>query len=294
MPMAGSDGKLLPGTKKNKPIDIVGFFLKNLVTIIVAGNFGFTLLAPFALLAIKPYYKAASQLKIEPVVETIIGKGEETSILSQYKDFTQTQSMRLRDMELLEAAVKQLPVEDKNALFPPGLPAVSCAAILAQRLYIKPVSRTYLIDMAIQGDQPDGLAAILNNIMEIYKFTVDSERQAKNDRRLVYLRSERDALKQSIHDKQAQLQDLAKQTNTSSFSEAFNFYFKRAEQLQDAYVKLYLQMVDAQHLAAFTGHADESVLGYPQESHALEFSRSVASPGYLPQEFTFGGIDSYA
>ena len=47
--------------------------------------------------------------------------------------------------------------------------------MLAGRLYIKPVSRTYLIDLAVQGDKPEGLAAILNNIMTVYKETVDSE-----------------------------------------------------------------------------------------------------------------------
>jgi len=248
--MAGSDGTLLPGTKKNKPIDIVGFVLRNMMTIIVVGNFGFTLLAPFALLAIKPFYKASAQLKIEPVVESIIGEGEDTSILNQYKDFTQTQAMRLRDMDILEEAVTRLTPEQKNALFPKGLAPQGCAAMLSHRLYIKPVSRSYLIDIAIQGDNPDGLAAILNAIMDVYKTTVDTERQAKNDRRLTYLRSERDDLKISIREKQIKLQELAKQTNTSSFSEAFNFYFKRAEQLQDAYVKLYLQLVEAEHLYA--------------------------------------------
>jgi len=33
MAAAGSDGALLPGTKKSKPIDIVRFFKRNIVTI---------------------------------------------------------------------------------------------------------------------------------------------------------------------------------------------------------------------------------------------------------------------
>ena len=248
MAMAGSDGALLPGTKKSKPIDIVRFFKRNIITIIVIGNFGFTLLAPFALLGIKPFYKASSRLKIVPVVQSIIGKGEETSILMQYRDFTRTQSMRLRDLAILEDAIKQLTKREKDGLFPRGLSPRNCAILLSQRLYIEPVSRTYLIDMAIQGEKPEGLAAILNNIMTVYKNSVDTERQAQNDNRLKYLRSERDILKDQIFEKQTKLRNLAKQTNTSSFSEAFNFYFKRAEQLQHAYVKLYLQEVNAEHL----------------------------------------------
>lgn len=246
--MAGSDGTLLPGTKKSKPIDIFRFLSRNIVTIIVIGNFGFTLLAPFALLGIKPFYKASSRLKIAPVVQSIIGKGEESSILMQYKDFTRTQAVRLRDLTILEEAIQKLTPKQKDALFPKGLSSRTCAVLLANSLYIKPVSRTFLIDLAIQGNKPEGLAAILNNIMMVYKDTVDSERRNQNDQRLEYLHSERDALKQRILEKQTRLQELAKLTNTSSFSEAFNFYFKRAEQLQHAYVKLYLQLVDAEHL----------------------------------------------
>lgn len=225
MAMAGSDGALLPGTKKSKPIDIIRFLKRNIVTIIVIGNFGFTLLAPFALLGIKPFYKASARLKIVPVVQSIIGKGEETSILMQYKDFTRTQSMRLRAPAILEKAVKKLTPKERTGLFPQGLSARNCAILLAQRLYIDPVSRTYLIDMAIQGDKPEGLAAILNNIMAVYKNAVDTEKQAQNDNRLKYLRSERDILKHQILEKQTKLRELAKLTNTSSFSEAFNFYF---------------------------------------------------------------------
>ena len=248
MEAAGASGAFLPGTKKNKPIDIVRFLIRNFITIIVVGNFGFTLLAPFALLAIKPFYKASARLKIEPVVQSILGNSEETSILKQYADFIYTQTNQMRDETLLEKAVKMLTPEQKNALFPKGLSDRNCAEMLAQRLYIQPVSRTYLIDIALQGDTPEGLSAILNNIMDVYKKEVDERKRAQNDNRLAYLRSERDTLSRQIVEKQTKLRELAKLTNTSSFNEQFNFYFKVAEQLQKAYVGLYLQMVDAEHL----------------------------------------------
>ncbi len=248
MEAAGASGAFLPGTKKNKPIDIVRFLTRNFITIIVVGNFGFTLLAPFALLAIKPFYKASASLKIEPVVQSILSDGEETSILTRYSDFIYTQTNQMRDVAMLEKAIKELTQEQKNALFPKGLSDRNCAEILSQSLYIQPVSRTYLIEIALQGDNPKGLAAILNNIMDVYKKEVDENKRAQNDNRLAYLRSERDALNKQIIEKQTKLRELAKLTNTSSFSEQFNFYFKRAEQLQKAYVDLYLQMVGADHL----------------------------------------------
>ena len=244
----GSAGSLLPGTKKNKPIDIKGFLSRYAVFILVAGNFGFTLLAPFAFLAIKPFYKASARLRIDPVVQTLIGKGEESSILMQYRDFAKTQAIRMRDISILKEAVERLTPEQKNANFPKGLPAEFCAFNLEKILYIKPISRSYLIDIALQGKSPAGLAEILNNIMDVYKEHIDSEKKSQNDNRLKYLSSERDALKEKIRKKAEKLQELAQLTSTSSFSEAFNFSYKKTEQLQHAFVELYLQRVDAENL----------------------------------------------
>ena len=248
MAMAGADGAFLPGTKKNKPIDIIRFLNRNIVTIIVLGNFGFTLLAPFAFLSIKPFYKASSRIKIEPVVQSILAQNEENSILRQYKDFIRTQANRMRDMTILQKAIKNLTPAQKDAFFPKGLPVEKCALLLSHRLFIEPVNQTYLIDMAIQGDTPEGLAPILNEVMDVYKNTVDTEKRSQNDARLTYLRSESKKLNNQIIEKQTTLRELAKMTNTSSFSEQFNFYYKKAEQLQKAYVELYLQLVNAEHL----------------------------------------------
>ncbi len=73
---------LLPGTKKNKPVDIIRFIKRYSVLIIVMGNFLFTLMVPFVLLAIKPFYKVSAFLQIDPVIQTIIGKDQENSIYS--------------------------------------------------------------------------------------------------------------------------------------------------------------------------------------------------------------------
>ena len=169
MAMASADISLLPGTKKYKPLDIFQFLKRNIVLIIVIGNFGFTLLAPFAFIGIKPFYKASAELKIEPVVLSITGKEEETSILQQYRDFIMTQASRLRNPDLLAAAIERLEPEQKSALFPEGLSAEDCATLLAPRLYINPISGTYLIELAIQGNTPEGLAPVLNTLMAVYR-----------------------------------------------------------------------------------------------------------------------------
>ena len=270
MAVEGSDQSLLPGTKKNKPIDIKGFLARWGIFIIIVGNFGFTLLAPFALMAIKPFYKATARIRIDPVTQTIIGKGEDSSILQQYKDYARTQSIRMRDDQILTEAIRRLTPEQKDANFPKGLPADKCAILLARRLYVKPIARSHLIDIALQGNSPVGLAEILNNIMDVYIETVRAEERAKNDNRLKYLRSERDALKRQIQEKAHKLQQVAKLTSTSSFSEAFNFYYKKAEQLQHAFVKLYLQRVDAENLYYQRLREKKEISALSMEPHVEE------------------------
>ena len=59
-------------------------------------------------------------------------------------------------------------------------------------------------------------------------------------------------------------------TNTSSFSEQFNFYYKKAEQLQKAYVELYLQLVNAEHLYSQRSKEKIEISKLSMEPHVEE------------------------
>lgn len=247
MTQEGAQLSLLPGTKKNKPFDIAGFVRRYAVIIIVAGNFGFTILAPFALMAIKPFYKVSARIKIDPITQVLIGKGEEASILSQYASYARTQSMRLREHSILEEAVRRLTPEQKDAQFFRGLPLELCATMLDKRLYAKPISRSHLMNLALQGRNPEGLAELLNNIMTVYIERMEYEQKAKNSNRLNYLRNEYSELKKRIREKTDILEDIARKSSTSSFAEAFNLYYKKAEKLQQVSVSLYERRIEAEN-----------------------------------------------
>lgn len=244
--MDTSSQELLPGTKKTKPLDVFRFLRKYTVLIIVLGNFIFTLLIPFALMAIKPYYMVSAKLQIDPVVQTLIGKGQDTSILQQYSDYSRTQATRLRSHDVLEEAIKRLIPEHRDALFFPGAPLERCVLMLHKRLSVKTIRRTHLIELELQAGRRTGLAQVLNNVMESYKDIVDSQQKQQNRNRLQYLQSERDHLRHNIDNKIIVLKDIARKTHTSEFSEMYNFYYKRAEQLQQAKVKIDLMLMDVE------------------------------------------------
>ncbi|MDM8541814.1 hypothetical protein QUF90_12070 [Desulfococcaceae bacterium HSG9] len=241
-------GVLLPGTKKSKPVDIIGFVRRYIVIIIFVGNFGFTILAPFALLGVKPFYKASARLRIDPVVRVIIGKGEEASILNRYADFARTQAIRIRENSILEEAIKRLTPEQKDALFIKGLPVETCASILANILYVKPISRSHLIDLAIQGNSEIGVAEILNHIMDVYIEIMDDENRAKNNKRLKYLKAEYKELSQALKENTQKIEDIAKKSGTSNFGESFNLYYKKMEQFQNSSVSTHIQRLEAENL----------------------------------------------
>lgn len=242
----GHNTNLLPGTKKNKPVDIIRFIKRYSVFIIVLGNFLFTLMVPFALQAIKPFYKVSATLQIDPVIQTIIGKGQESSILQQYADYIRTQATRLRNREILKAAIEQLTPIERDILFFPGVTTDTAITLLNARLYIKPINSTHLIELGLQGNHKEGLAPILNHIMSTYKKEADGTQNKQNDNRLAFLRSERDTLIKEIEGKIDVLRDISRQTLTSEFSEAYNVFYKKVEQLQGANVKMALQLIDVE------------------------------------------------
>ncbi len=242
--METASKELLPGTKKNKPLDIFRFLKKYTVLIIVLGNFIFTLLIPFALMAIKPYYMASAKLQIDPVVQTIIGSGQDTSILQQYSDYSRTQATRLRGYDVLADAIQRLTTEQKDALFPPGVPLGRCVDMLYTRMSVKTIRNTHLIELEIQGEHRTGIAEILNHVMDAYKESTDAQQKQQNQNRLQYLKSEHDSMRREIDEKIIKLKQIAQKTHTSEFSEMYNFYYKRAEQLQQAKVKIDLMLMD--------------------------------------------------
>jgi uncharacterized protein involved in exopolysaccharide biosynthesis/Mrp family chromosome partitioning ATPase len=236
----------LPGTRKTKPFDIVKFVKQYILIVLILGNFGFTLLAPFALMSIKPYYEASAMLQIDPVVQTIIGGGHEASIQNQYTDYMRTQTMRLREISLLRQAISQLNLKAKNAFFPTDMSDEKRARLLNEKLYIDWIPRSHVIELALKGPHAKGLADILNAVMQTYKDSVDKKQEQQNEKRLIYLENESNMLKQKINTKSKQLKQIIQKTSTSTFNESFNLSYRRIEQLQDAYIDIHLQKIDAE------------------------------------------------
>ena len=233
-----SDNNPLPLGRATKPFDIFGFVQRYGLTAIVLGAFLFTMLVPGVILLSKPNYEVRSVLKIDPVVPSLITKSEDPSIINYFHDYARTQVQRITDYSLLEMAIKELPPEQRHAMFPPSLDLQKCTAILQILLKVKPISRTHLLELSLAGPRPEGLAPLLNSVMKVFLEKVREETAEQNSGRLTYLKSKREELEKDIAGLEDQLHTLAEKIHTVSFSEEFNVMQQKVQQLQKLSVQV--------------------------------------------------------
>lgn len=236
---------LLKG-KAKKPLDIFGFIFRYGLIIIVAGFALLAMLIPLVLKVSKPNYESQAMLKIDPVVPSLITKSEDPSITGFYHDYVRTQARRMSEFTLLKEAIEQLTPEEKGSVLPRHLSSAECVPILRAIMHINPVSRTHLVELSIQGHKKEGLAPMLNSVMDVYLEKMRAELVDKNKHRLNYLIEKRSSLAISISQKEKDIQNVAASVLSSTFAESFNIWQQRAVELQKSYVHMYTERVEAE------------------------------------------------
>ena len=232
--------------KAMKPLDILGFISRYGLLIVISGAFLFTSMVPLIQLLSKPDYMAEARLKIDPVVPSLMTKSEDPSIINYFHDYARTQAQRLKDFELLSKTIDRLSPEERDTVLPSGLGKGELVAILERIIKIQPISNTHLIEMTISGPDPEGLAPLLNGLMEAFLEKIRLEAELKDRERIEYLNTKRLELSDSIHDMEEQLKTLSEAINTASFSEDFNIMHLRSIELQKLAVQSFGTRVRAE------------------------------------------------
>ncbi|AOS84182.1 hypothetical protein BIU88_08595 [Chlorobaculum limnaeum] len=237
----------LPFGKPNKPIDIVGFVKRYGLFVLVIGAFLFTLTVPLVLLISKPNYEVHALMRIDPVIPSVITKSEDPSIMNYYSDYSNTQARRMMDFDVLEATVKKLTPDQRNAIFPPNLPTATCAEIAGIIIKINPVPGTHLIDISVSGPKKKGLAPLVNSLMRVYLDKMRRGNEMQDNERLVYLKNEQQALTNDIAAIEEKLNLLTKEISTADFGEDNNIASKRADELQQASVNAFTERISSEN-----------------------------------------------
>lgn len=237
----------LSAGKKNKPFDPFGFIFRYGALIVVFGFFSLTMLVPLVLKIKKPDYEVHSTLKIDPVIPSLITKSEEPSITGFYHDFVRTQAKRIADHKTMAMALEKMGEEAAGQLLSPSLSDDEKISILRAIVKVAPVSRTHLINLSVRGPKKEGLAPLLNALMESYLENLTLELQQKDGRRITYLNEKKKRLRQNINKKEHELKELATHVLSSTFVEDFNIWQQRVVSLQSAYVDTLNQRIQAEN-----------------------------------------------
>ncbi len=225
--------------KASKPLDIIGFVTRYGLLALIIGSFLFSTMVPVVLLIGKPDYEASARLKIDPVVPSLMTKSEDPSIINYFHDYARTQAMRLKDFEILAETINRLTPEEREAILPPGIGIENSVAILERMIRINTLSFTHLLELRISGKNAEGLAELLNRLMDVFLEKVRSEAEMKDKERLDYLNQKRKDLSSAISDMEFRLKSLAETIHTASFSEDFNVLQQKSQELQKLAVQAF-------------------------------------------------------
>ncbi len=224
----------IPG-KKARPFDAANFLLGRGAWILVAGLALAMLLAPLAFLKRKPYYFAGGSLLVSPNIRQFLSRQDRT-IHGSFRDFADTQAKRLLTGEVLSGALETIPETEWPAFLWGGDSVAAAADALRPRLEVKPVDNSYLLFVSLTSDDPGGMAEMVNAVMESYIRKLEREQEAQSQRRLDYLRSEKESILAEIEEKKARQNEVAAQLNSRSFNEFKNPYFESVVTMQEQYL----------------------------------------------------------
>ncbi|HHO75103.1 MAG TPA: hypothetical protein ENN05_01590 [Deltaproteobacteria bacterium] len=233
---------------QNKPFDPIGSLAMHWLEIALFGTVLFVFTLPLIILLNKPIYSVNGKILVSPAVQTFIIGNEETPITGYYNAYVRTHVNRLQEQDIMEKALEKLDPDLQSIFIPDDSPLSLAAAILLKRVEIFHLAGSHLVGIRIEGENPYGLAEIVNSIMEVYMEKIQNEMEGKDSRRLMYLQDEKEKLEKEILAQTRVSQELAKEVGTFSFDSNDNAYNAQFESLQQEYSKAYSNRVHKENI----------------------------------------------
>lgn len=227
----------IDGRKPHKPFDPIGTVLMHWMEIAVFGSVLLVLCLPLAFLLSKPYYTVQGRIMVAPAVSTFIIQSEETPIISYYNAYVRTHVNRIHQRDVIEKALERLEPEIQSLFVPEDTSLSLAASRLLEKVEIDHLTGTHLITLEITGKKPDGLAQLINSIIDVYMSEIQQEVESKEYRRLMYLKDEKEKIEEEIIAQARLFQVIGKEAGTFSFRSEDNAHNTEFEILQEQYVK---------------------------------------------------------
>lgn len=175
---------------------------------------------PIAYFKGQPAYHTQAVVFISP---RFIGNpqgGEEFQLQSnaQYREYVQRNVRTINRFDIVLEALKQLGDKGKRSWRRPREDDRSAAERLAGALTISAAPDTYQVIVGLDGDQPEGLAELVNTLVDVYIGVQKSEEFNGVESRVAALKQEMDSLGKEIADSEARRTQLARAMGVSTFT----------------------------------------------------------------------------
>lgn len=218
-----------------------------------------------------PRWAAEAAIRVSPTFARNLQEDNELRFNSNsdYRQFVQQQVVEIVGFDTTTAALEKL--GSRRSLWQkPEESDRRAAERLMAALRVRAVPDTYLITVALEGDEPEGLDAIVNAVVDAYLEKYKAQQLYGADERVRALTERRAALQGEVEEKSAAQSAMALELGVSTFEEKFiNPYDKLLDQSNEALAAATRRRIDAEaKLAALQAH-QERINGLSVDSAAL-------------------------
>ena len=227
---------MTPPGRRRKPVNIPDVILRRFVFILVVGGVLSAVFAPLLMLGSRSVYTTSGMLAIDPGKEPTLTGRERETIPGNLGDYPRTLLNRLTSGDVLVEAMRAVPTNQWPNFLHAGRSPEANIGRLYKAIKAKEVTRTYLMSVEISGDQPHGLAPMINAVLEAFVAKLRRELEQQNARRLEYLREERDQIVERIAAERERILALAAGVPNKAFlHESYSVHLSKLEQIQRLY-----------------------------------------------------------
>jgi polysaccharide biosynthesis transport protein len=209
--------------------------------IIIAGIITFAILFPIIKIKTKVYYEASGRIKIDPTNASIL-KNSENSITGYYDKYVKTQAEKIKSTQVIKSAVEKIDGKVIKNVFhtdKKGMEGIMYGILEAEQ-----ETGTHLMIVTAKGKSAEGIADVVNAVMEAY-IEKDMDEERKKDRvRIDYLQKQKENLENEITKKNVMIDLVVKKTGIGDFEASDTPYKAQTGNLESAYTTAYTDRVE--------------------------------------------------
>lgn len=228
----------LEDRKKSKPFRLFDFLWRRMPLILGLGVPAFLVLAVLSALFVRATYKVDGTLLLNPMKEPTINGRDREIIQGDIGFFQRTLVLRLMTLDVMQAAIKNLPQGDRPKFLSDTSDTNRAAYRLMSRIKAKEVERTYLIQVSMEDTSPHGLAPVLAAVLESLVDKLKQEQEKQYESRLAYLKGEREKISQRAGEERERILKLAGTLENKSFlHEAYTAHLGKVDTIQRLFLE---------------------------------------------------------